>query len=95
MFKKILMRLGLLVLFVLAPILGGVSYSEEKVYHNVEITAYNSYRFDVWIEVKCDFNNSNQNYLYYKELIVPGKGNIKIQVPSNLHKCELWSKVLF
>jgi hypothetical protein len=83
--------LGIMVaLFLLAP--RNISGNTENV---VEIHAYDPYRWDVYILVKCDWDNKTQNYRFLKRYIIPGKGKAIIRVPNNLRHCECWPKIVF
>jgi len=60
---------------------------------STEITAYNSYKIDVFLEVQCNWNNNIKNYDFHKYYIVKGKSNTTIKVPSYVSNCKIWSKI--
>lgn len=62
---------------------------------HIDITAYNPYRLQTQMELKCDWNNDTEDYNFHKFIIVPAKGSILIRVPNSIHKCEIWPKILF
>lgn len=61
--------------------------------NKVEITAHNSYWFDVGLEVKCDWKHKVKKWKYHRFFLLPGKKHITIEVPKNVHKCQIWSKL--
>jgi hypothetical protein len=60
----------------------------------VTIQTANPYRFNVRLEVKCNWDGKSR-YLFHQFITVPGKKQILIHVPNNLNFCEIWPKVIF
>jgi len=61
----------------------------------VTIQTANPYRFDVRLEVKCDWEWQKSRYRFHQWLIVPSKKQTLIKVPNTLTSCEIWPKVIF
>ncbi len=80
-----------LVIFVMA-ILSASAYAIQQD-KEVEITVYNPYRFDVSARIKCNWDNKKGNFLYDKEVLVPGKKHNIITVSKIYTKCEIWPHV--
>lgn len=59
----------------------------------IQLQISNPYRWDVIIEVKCDWDNDQQNYRYLNKLKVIGKKITQVKLPSYLRKCELWPHI--
>ena len=72
---------------------GYIKTSEAGTNGMVELTVYNPYSAKVSAEVKCDYNNKIKNFEYYTKIFVPGKGSMKLNVPSRFKKCEVWPKI--
>ena len=66
----------------------------EKGTNVVTIQTANPYRFDVRLEVKCDWDGQNR-YRFHQFIVVPGKKQTIIRVPNTLKFCEIWPKVLW
>ncbi len=60
----------------------------------VTIQAANPYRFDVKLELKCDWNGHGQ-YRLHQFIVVPGKKQTLIKVPNTLKFCEIWPFVVW
>jgi hypothetical protein len=87
--------LGLLVLFMLAPILVGLANGDE-IKRDTNIHIHNTHAVGVLLETKCDFNYKTQSYKFYKRIFVPKKDDRTISVPYGLKECEIWViKVVF
>lgn len=95
MFKKVFLMLGLLALFMLAPVLVGLARGEMFSKNYVIIQVANPYRFDVGAEVKCDWDGKKQTYGYYNKIVVPGKNKILINIGKQYRFCEIWPKVIW
>lgn len=61
----------------------------------VTIQTANPYRFDVRLEVKCDWDWRSGRYRFHQFIVVPSKQKILIHVPNSLGFCEIWPKVIF
>jgi len=61
----------------------------------VTIQTANTYRFDVRLEVKCDWDWRSGQYRFHQFIVVPGKKKTVIRVPNNLKFCEIWPKLLW
>jgi hypothetical protein len=59
----------------------------------VELTVYNSYGLSVQLEIKCDWNNKKGGFDYHQFVVIPGKKNSIIKVPSYLKKCQIWPQI--
>jgi hypothetical protein len=61
----------------------------------VMIQTANPYRFDVRLEVKCDWEWQKGAYRFHQFIVVPAKRQTLIKVPNNLKLCEIWPKVIW
>jgi hypothetical protein len=61
----------------------------------VVIHTANPYRFDVRLEVKCDWDWRRKAYRLHQWFVVPGKKQTMIKVPSSLKSCEIWPKLIW
>lgn len=61
----------------------------------VAIQTANPYSFAVRLEVKCDWEWQKGRYRFHQFIVVPGKRQTLIRVPSNLKFCEIWPKVIW
>lgn len=96
MIKKICLTLGLLALFMLAPILVGLAKGEMfNKNNNTKIIAYNPYSMKVELEVKCDYNSKRGEFTYHRFFVIPKKSNVVIVVPNLLKECQVWPHVIF
>lgn len=68
--------------------------SAEKGTNVVTIQTANPYRFDVRLEVKCDWDGQSR-YRFHQFITVPGKRQMLIKVPNSLKFCEIWPKVIW
>lgn len=59
----------------------------------VDLTIHNSYRFDVQLEVKCDWSQKKRAFLYHEKLRVPGWKKTVLKVPNHHKKCEVWPHI--
>lgn len=66
----------------------------EKGTNVVTIQTANPYRFDVRLEVKCDWDGQSR-YRFHQFIVVPGKRQTLIRVPNSLKFCEIWPKVIW
>jgi len=61
----------------------------------VAIQTANPYRFDVRLEVKCDWEWQKGRYRFHQFIVVPAKQQTMIRVPNSLGFCEIWPKVIW
>jgi len=59
----------------------------------VLIQAFNPYRIDVSLEIKCDHDWLKGRYRFHQFVAVPGKGRADIVAPNNMARCEIWPKI--
>lgn len=59
----------------------------------VDITIYNPTRPSFSIETKCDWNNTTRKFDFYRKLYLSGKSQIRLIVPKQFKKCEIWPKL--
>lgn len=89
MIKKICLMIGLLII-VTTPVFG-----ENAKSNTTSISAFNSYRISVQLEVKCDWDQRVNRFTFHKFFVIPGRSNVTIIVPNSMKKCECWSKILW
>jgi len=83
-----------IVLIVVFIVFSVVCWAQKELKTNyVKLTAFNCYKLDVSIEIKCDWNGIKKQYRFYKKITIFGKKNTTINVPNNLNSCELWPKI--
>ena len=86
--KKFLLMLGLLILFMVGPILTTLARGEgDKKFTNISI--HNTYSIGVELEVKC-LGLKSEGYAFYKRFFIPKKSNRILSVPQGLTNCEVW-----
>jgi len=61
-----------------------------KVDGPLQVDIYNPYRWDVKLEVKCDYNWRTKKFIYHKHLNVPGDGKLTIHISKTFRKCQIW-----
>lgn len=61
----------------------------------VTIKIANPYRFDIRLEVKCDWEWQKGKYRLHQFITVLGKRQTMIFVPNYLKSCEIWPKVIW
>jgi len=102
--KKIIMSIttlsaSLLILFFITALLSGsnmIAFGDSfGTVKPVEITTYNPYSLQVFLEVKCDWDNKNKKYRYIRLFTVPGKSQVVMKVPRIYEKCQIWPKIKF
>lgn len=72
--------------------IGAVSYAMTRK-QTVEISVYNPYRISATLRVKCDWDNNLEEFIFDKEIKVPGNSNTKLVVPNRMKKCQIWPKI--
>jgi hypothetical protein len=92
MLEKLIHVLGVMVgMGILILILGSLSAFEKKEY--IEITTRNPYSFSTELLLKCNWDGKQYGYL--QTILIPKKSDIRIIVPANMRKCEIYPHVIF
>jgi hypothetical protein len=57
------------------------------------ITVNNPYRLIVHLEIKCDWSNKINDFIYKRNIVVKGNSSNKIYIRNDLKDCQVWPKV--
>ncbi len=79
--------------FILILLLSPLAGEGREQNNKVEIDVYNPYRISATLRVKCDWDNTNEEFTFDKEIKVPGNSNTKLIVPNRMKKCQVWPKI--
>jgi len=72
-----------------------VAHANSLKANTIRITAFNPYRLDVRLEVKCDHDWKTNRFVFHKFIDVPGKQDTVIYVPNNMKDCQIWPKIIW
>jgi len=56
----------------------------------IQLTINNPYSITVDVELKCDYDRSQQGFKHYKRVTIKKKGSVTIMLPKHLKKCQIW-----